>query len=125
MGAAGRTRSGAERRARTTSIATLPTEQARPVRSRSASKHGGSRNEVRSKPALLGDTPKPTAPTPGTPTSEAGERVEGNGGGCCYVQRIDPVRHRDGDHHIGRCQGRIRQARPLCTEEQGHTDGVT
>jgi len=74
---------------------------------------------------VLGDTPKPTAPTPGTPTSDAGERVEGYSGGCCYVQRVDPVRHRDGDHHVGRCQGRIRQARPLCTEEQGHTDGVT
>jgi hypothetical protein len=72
----------------------------------------------------LGDSPKPTAPTPGTDTSGAGERVEGNSGGCCYVQRVDPVRHRDGDHHVGRCQGHIRQARPLCTEEQGHTDGV-
>jgi hypothetical protein len=57
-------------------------------------------------------------------TSEAGEGVEGYGGGRGDVQRVDPFHHRDGDHHVGRCQSRIGQARPLCAEEHSHTDRV-
>jgi len=74
--------------------------------------------------AGVGDSPRPTSTTPGTQPSEAGERVEGDGGGRGYVQRIDPVHDGDGHHHVGRGQGGIRQARPLGTEDQGHPDGV-
>ncbi len=55
----------------------------------------------------------------------AGERVEGHGGGGGYVQRVDPVRHRDGDHHVGRGQSHIGEAEPLRPQEQGHADRVS
>ena len=48
--------------------------------------------------------PEPMLPTAGTSVSPGGEGVEGHGGGRGHVEGVDPIRHRDRDHHVDRAR---------------------
>ena len=88
-------------------------------------------------PSSVGGRVAPTIDGPdGTPDGRLGlggacrrcrsgdrQTVEGHRGGCRHVEGVDPGRHGDGDHHVGRGQGRRRQTRPLGPHEQGDPAG--